>query len=182
MSINTIKTQLIKKFGNKKYRRLFVSDHLSTNVAAQIFSLREQEGWSQAELAKKTKMAQARISLLENPNYANYSIATLKRIADVFDVALIVRFVPFGQLLDWVIHLEPEHLAPVKFEKDTYFQLTLERNRLQEENDQTGLSDLISPKPKLHEKSAMDSASKTANHLPTLDRKFQSPIDAMVQS
>ena len=39
---------------------------------------------------------------LENPNYGKPTITTLRKVAAVFDVALVVRFVPFSQLVDWV--------------------------------------------------------------------------------
>jgi hypothetical protein len=39
---------------------------------------------------------------LENPNYGKHSLTTLKRIAATCDVALVVWFIPFGRLLDWV--------------------------------------------------------------------------------
>ena len=63
-------------------------------------------------------MNQNMIYRLENPSYGRATISTLKRIAAVFDVALVVRFVPFSQLIDWVTGtpfedkgLSPEALA-----------------------------------------------------------------------
>jgi transcriptional regulator with XRE-family HTH domain len=87
----------LRKFFRRRYRDIFATSITGT-TAAQIRSMREKEGWSQEELAQKTGMGQARISLLENPNYQNLSLKTLKRIANVFDVALVVRFEPFSRL------------------------------------------------------------------------------------
>jgi hypothetical protein len=39
---------------------------------------------------------------LENPNYGKHSLTTLKKIAATCDVALVVWFIPFGRLADWV--------------------------------------------------------------------------------
>jgi hypothetical protein len=39
---------------------------------------------------------------LENPNYGNHSLRTLRKIAATCDVALVVWFIPFSRLLDWV--------------------------------------------------------------------------------
>ena len=64
--------------------------------------MRDQTDWSQEQLAEKVGTNQNAISRLENPNYGKATITTLKRIASVFDVALVVRFVPFSQLVDWV--------------------------------------------------------------------------------
>lgn len=47
-------------------------------------------------------VAQNVISRLENPYYGKQTITTLKRMATVYDVALIVRFVPFSQLINYV--------------------------------------------------------------------------------
>jgi transcriptional regulator with XRE-family HTH domain len=64
--------------------------------------MRDNEPWSQQELAEKVGMTQNRISLLENPYKAKPTLTTLKRIAAAFDVALVVRFVPFSELVKWV--------------------------------------------------------------------------------
>lgn len=56
-------------------------------------------------------MAQGTISRLENPDYGKYTLTTLKRLAAAFDVALVVRFAPFGELLTWADELSPEALA-----------------------------------------------------------------------
>jgi transcriptional regulator with XRE-family HTH domain len=106
------------RFRSKAYRDAFVKSHLSTNVAAQIYSMREARGWTQEELAAAADMAQARISIMEDPSYQRFSLTTLKRLASAFDVALIVRFVPFSELLEWSISLTSERLAVPSYETD----------------------------------------------------------------
>jgi transcriptional regulator with XRE-family HTH domain len=64
--------------------------------------MRDDEGWSQQQLAEKVGTNQNAISRLENPFYGKPTITTLKRIAAAFDVALVLRFVPFSQLIAWV--------------------------------------------------------------------------------
>lgn len=64
--------------------------------------MRDREDWSQQTLAEEAEMTQNAISRLENPFYGKATITTLKRIAAVFDVALVVRFVPFSRLVKWV--------------------------------------------------------------------------------
>lgn len=70
-------------------------------------------------------MTQNNISRLESPDYGNYSLASLRRIAGALDVGLVVRFVPFSQYVDWLSstpHLDyglsPEALAPASFEQE----------------------------------------------------------------
>lgn len=83
-------------------RARFVESHISKTIAFQIRGLREEKGWSQEKFCEMSGMNQNAISRLENPRYGRPTITTLKRIAAVFDVALVVRFVPFSQLVDWV--------------------------------------------------------------------------------
>jgi transcriptional regulator with XRE-family HTH domain len=80
--------------------------------------MREKKGWSQQELAKEVGMGQARISLLENPNYQTLSLSTLKRVANVFDVALVVRFIPFSKLFEMLDSETESTLAVLSFEDE----------------------------------------------------------------
>lgn len=83
-------------------RARFVESHISKALAFQTRALREKEGWSQQTLAEKIGSNQNAVYRAENPNYGKQTITTLKKIAAAFDVALIVRFVPFSELTDWV--------------------------------------------------------------------------------
>lgn len=62
---------------------------------------------------------------LEDPEYGKHTLSSLKRIAAALDVALVVRFVPFSQYIDWISgtpHLDPgirpEALAVPSFEDE----------------------------------------------------------------
>ena len=83
-------------------RARFVESHLSKNLAFQLRSLRDLKDWTQGELAQRVGMPQTAISRMENPYYGKQTITSLKRLAATYDVALIVRFVPFSQLINWV--------------------------------------------------------------------------------
>jgi transcriptional regulator with XRE-family HTH domain len=113
---------LWEKFKNKAFRHSFVSGHLANNISAQIFSTREARGWTQQQLAEAADMAQARISVMENSAYENFSLNTLKRLAAALDVALIVRFVPFSELLDYATNMDAEKLAVREFKDDMVSQ------------------------------------------------------------
>ncbi len=63
-------------------------------------------------------VTQTNVSRLESPGYGRLNITTLQRIASVFDVALIVRFVPFSELIRWTDELSPEVMAPQSFEEE----------------------------------------------------------------
>ena len=118
-SIDTIRTQLWEKMRDKPYRDTFVAAHLSTNIAAQIQTIREQRGWTKKKLAQEAGMSPSRITVMEDPSYEKFTLTTLKRLASAFDVALIARFAPFSDLVNWVAELTPEKLETSEFERDS---------------------------------------------------------------
>jgi transcriptional regulator with XRE-family HTH domain len=122
MNIDKRKKNLIKKLRNKKYREAFVSEHIDTGIPFQIRALRNQRKWKQIDLAKHAEMKQERISLLEDPNYSKFTLATLKKLASAFNVGLIVRFVPISDLVEWELGLTSDSLKAVSFDQDDYFK------------------------------------------------------------
>jgi transcriptional regulator with XRE-family HTH domain len=117
-STGTKRSRLWARFRDKAFRDAFVASHLSTNIAGQIYAMREARGWTQEKLADTAHMAQARISLMEDPSYQGVTLSTLKRLASAFDVGLAVRFVPFSELLEWSTSLTSERLAVPSYDAD----------------------------------------------------------------
>src|SRR5580704_6991073 len=87
---------------SKEARERFVSSHVDKGYAYQIREMREHADLSQTELGSMVGMNQNAIHRLESPEYGKATLTTLKRLAAAFDVALIVRFIRFSQLIDWV--------------------------------------------------------------------------------
>ncbi|MCC6366503.1 MAG: helix-turn-helix transcriptional regulator [Bryobacterales bacterium] len=75
---------------------------MNKTLAHQIRASRDKRGWSQERLASEVGMNQNAISRLESSHYGKPTITTLKRLAAALDVALVVRLVPFSELVDWV--------------------------------------------------------------------------------
>jgi transcriptional regulator with XRE-family HTH domain len=77
---------------------------LDKSLSFQIRSLRDRENWTQAQFAEKLGIKhQNNVSArLENPYYGKHTLTTLKKIAAACDVGLVVWFVPFSRLADWV--------------------------------------------------------------------------------
>ena len=128
-------------------RARFVESNLSKNLAFQIRALRDRREWSQGELGERVEMNQNAISRLENPFYGKATLSTLKRIASAFDVALVVRFVPFGQLVDWVsgtpfsdLGMSPVSLCPASF------ALECQISQLGSASVGTGIANTMEPK------------------------------------
>ncbi len=109
--------QLWEGLEDLEYRREFSAD-VGTGLAFQIRMLRESRGWTQERLANLTGKQQETISQWENPNYGSYTLNSLKSLAAAFDVALIVRFAPFSELIDWSVNLTPARLSPPSFEEE----------------------------------------------------------------
>ena len=122
MRSNSDRIALLTKFKNKEYRQAFVDANIGDTISSQIFALRKRERLSQTQLAEACGMAQARISVLENPGYASFSISTLKRLAAAFDVALVVKFVAFSELLSSLDQLSPETVNVPSFDEEEVFK------------------------------------------------------------
>lgn len=118
MGTNMTTRSLWGKLRSKAYRDAFVDSAIGNAISAQIFALRTKQELSQAELADRCGMKQERISVMENPDYQNFSLKTLKRLAAAFDVALLVRFVPYSELVRWRENETNESLAVATYEED----------------------------------------------------------------
>jgi transcriptional regulator with XRE-family HTH domain len=110
--------QMWESLNDPEYRKQFIDEHVNVGIAFQIRSLRNRQEKTQLKLAKMLDVKQPLVSAWENPNYGNYSLNTLKELAKVFDVGLLVRFVPFGSLVDWEINLTPDIIAPPSFKEE----------------------------------------------------------------
>lgn len=116
----TSRLKLLAKLGNKEYRDAYVEEKVATSLPFQIRALREQPGreWSQAELGERAGMRQNAISRLEDAESGTPSITTLLRLARAFDVALLVKFVPFSKLLSEFADSSSEALSALSFEQE----------------------------------------------------------------
>jgi len=109
--------QVWQSLRDAEYRKEFSSD-VGTGLAFQIRLLRERKGWTQEQLAALTGKQQETISQWENPGYGSYTLNSLKSLASAFDVALVVKFAPFSELVDWTVNLTPQRLAPDSFDAE----------------------------------------------------------------
>lgn len=124
--MNKRKEKLLEELKSKEYRDAFVSELIDTGIPFQIRELRKQRNWTQKDLSEKSGMAQERISVLEDPNYAKLTLNTLKRLASAFDIGILVRFVPISDLVKWELSLSPDSLKALSYNEDQYFKETQE--------------------------------------------------------
>ena len=103
---------------DKEYRHGLVNAQIEVDLPFQIRALRKQLELTQPELAEQAGMKQPRISAMEKPGGAHFTLETLRRLAKAFDVALVVRFAPFGELLDWSKRFSPDDFSVPTFEQE----------------------------------------------------------------
>jgi transcriptional regulator with XRE-family HTH domain len=112
--------RIIDEIKDPEYRRGLVEAHAKDTVAFQIRQLRKSKGWEQRDLASALGNAklQPMVSRYENPDYGRYSISTLLDLAAAFDVALVVRFAPFSELVEWDLASTERTLRPPSYAED----------------------------------------------------------------
>lgn len=112
MNTRVIKSNLLEQLKNKKYRNLFIAGEIKRTIPYQLRALRAARQMSQAELAEAAETTQSVISRIENRGAANLSIQTLLKLAEAFDVGLVVRFESIDKILDWADSMVPQVLSP----------------------------------------------------------------------
>jgi transcriptional regulator with XRE-family HTH domain len=110
---------VVTSLADKAYRDAWVEEDINQGVAFQIRAMRDERQWTQSYLGELTGQAQATISKLEDPDYGRYTLKTLKRLASAFDVGLLVRFVPFSELVERTVSLSSDDLAVPSFAHDS---------------------------------------------------------------
>ncbi len=119
--MNTLVSRLWKSFQDKEYRQIYAEGFSDSKIATQIKVLREQRGWTQAQLAETAGMKQSRIAALEDVNYSSWSIRTLRRLAQAFDLWLDVEFKEFSAVWPQLRDFSQESLTKHSFTDDPIF-------------------------------------------------------------
>lgn len=114
---DALKEELKDPEARRDYAEIFGN----SSIALQLKALRLQRKWSQEELGRRAGMKQARISAMEQASYASWNIRTLRRLAEAFDLALIVKFESFGTLLGDINQSGRGHLERPSFCDDPAF-------------------------------------------------------------
>ncbi len=103
---------LKEEFKDKSFEDAFYNELEVERVAVEIAFYREKAGLTQQELADKIGTSQSAIARLEDSNYKGYSLKQLRKIADAFDLELVVTYREKGAIFSKVevptiIHVDP---------------------------------------------------------------------------
>jgi transcriptional regulator with XRE-family HTH domain len=96
---SNIWAKLQERLQRRAYRHAYLGEHVRSGIAYQIRALRDQRQWKQGEFSKRLNKPQSVVCRLEDPSYGKVTVQTLLEIANVFDVALEVRFVPYSSFV-----------------------------------------------------------------------------------
>lgn len=84
---------------NKSLRDAFVFGQLTACLSEQIYSLRRERGWSQAELARRASVSQSSISRAERRfALGGLSLNTAVSIARAMDLCFMARFLQLSEM------------------------------------------------------------------------------------
>ena len=109
---------LAKELRDPEVREHTVAAQVRIGIPFQLRAMREMRGWTQEAMARKLGTTQNTISRLENPRTGKPTIKTLLRIARVFDVGLLVRFVPFGFYRDVIEAMDATHIEIPSYDEE----------------------------------------------------------------
>ena len=98
----------------KGQRHEYMVKRLRMLIAFQVRLLRIQRGWTQAQLAEKCGTKQPAIADIENWDKEFPLLSTLKKLAEVFDCGLIVRFEGWEEIVESIV---PEGKAEFEHEE-----------------------------------------------------------------
>ena len=109
-------------FQDSDYRHAYCDEFLNSFIATQIKILREQRGWTQEKLATFASLHQSQISEMEDVSYSSWTLNTLRKLAEAFDLTLSFSFEEFGKRIKDIAFMERERLERSSFKDDDFFK------------------------------------------------------------
>lgn len=106
-----LQNRLMDDFTDADVARVYMDSHVNYKLAAQIYQTRQARGWTQAELAERSGIAQARVSKIEAGEFDSLTMATLRKFAKAFDVTVRMELQPFSFGIVDVCHMTATALA-----------------------------------------------------------------------
>jgi transcriptional regulator with XRE-family HTH domain len=96
---HSIDLELPAKLKDKDYRRQFFWAETSAEIASALVRLRKRRGLNQKQLAEEVGTKQPAISRVEQADYQNWNLNTLRSIADALDARIRVLIQPYEEVV-----------------------------------------------------------------------------------
>lgn len=110
--------RLWKKLQDPEYRRAWAEEGMTVGLAFQVRAMRSSRGWSIQDLSERLDIPLTTTQALEDPNYEGWTLDLMRKVAQVFDVGLAVRFVSFSEAVQELTNSEGQRLAPKSWEEE----------------------------------------------------------------
>lgn len=87
------KDRLKEDLKDPEFKKAFEEEEIYASIAITLAKIREKQGLTQKELARRMHTTQQTVSRLENPQNKSYSLGTLIKIARVFHKKVKIHLV-----------------------------------------------------------------------------------------
>lgn len=118
MNLNSI-SKLWEKLQNKKYREGYAEGQIEIEFPFQIRALRQARNWTHKQLAEHSGISKQRIVELEDTHYDPITWEELYKLSAAFDVALMLKFASFSELVRHESEFHPETFDVTSFSNDS---------------------------------------------------------------
>ena len=92
MKLRKFRDRLREELKNPEFKKAFDEEEVYAKLAIQIARLREEQGLSQKDLARRLHTSQQMISRLEDPHNRSFSLNTLMKLAEALHKRLDIGF------------------------------------------------------------------------------------------
>jgi transcriptional regulator with XRE-family HTH domain len=99
----TLSFDLSGLLADKKAAYEFLREYTGLEIADNIRRLREGSGLTQTQLAEALNTTQSVVARLEDEDYRRYSLTTLQKVAEAFDVWPTIVFEPFRGVIHRIV-------------------------------------------------------------------------------
>jgi len=113
--------KISRLLNERDFRSSYLRGKLNVLISSQIYALRKKFFGTQKDLANVADMKQSRISAMEQPGATKFNLETLIRLASTFKVGLIVKFVPYSEMLRWDNRFVQDKFNVIKIDEDVEF-------------------------------------------------------------
>jgi len=108
--------QFIEQLSDRELRDEYVADRVRSRFALLIRALREQRGWSQAELGRQMGKPQSVVSRLEDPEYGKLSLQSMLEVAQAFDLPIWIDLPEWDEWFRLIGDVEASRLRRRSFD------------------------------------------------------------------